>query len=106
MIELYGVTYVMRPWLDISNKTDSQTLLEDIVAMSELLSNTKKRYIENWRQSVCQHMESGTICRVTISEMTPEPCGYITSYIKPSKEHEKAMVSMFENSRHITEKSP
>lgn len=61
--------------------------------MSELLSNTKKKYIENWRQSVCQHMESGTICRVTISEMTPEPGGYITSYIKPSKEHEKAMAT-------------
>lgn len=61
--------------------------------MSELLSNSKRKYIENWRQSVCQHMESGTICKVTISEMTPEPAGYIGGYIKPSNEHVKAMAS-------------
>lgn len=61
--------------------------------MSELLSSSKRKYIENWRQSVCQHMESGTICKVTISEMTPEPAGYIGGYIKPSNEHVKAMAS-------------
>lgn len=62
--------------------------------MSEMLSNSKRKYIESWRQSVCEHMESGTICRITISEMTPEPSGYI-SYIKPSIEHVKAMVSNY-----------
>ena len=84
----------MIPCFDLCDTTDHQNLQQDIETMSELLSTTKKKYIENWRQTVCQHMESGTICKVTISEMTPEPGGYITSYIKPSKEHEKAMVIM------------
>ena len=61
--------------------------------MSELLSNSKRKYIENWRQSVYQYMENGTMCKVTVSEMTPEPPGYTNGYIKPSVEHVKAMVS-------------
>ena len=84
----------MKTRLELCQTTDSHSLLEDFTTMSESLSNTKRRYIENWRLSVCKHMESGTICRVTISEMTPEPSGFISSYIKLSKEHEKATVSV------------
>ena len=63
--------------------------------MAELLSNSKRKYIENWMQNVCHYMENGTICKVTISEMTPEPTGYMSGRIRPSNEHVKAMVSIF-----------
>lgn len=46
----------------------------------ENLSSNKRKFIENWRQNVSVFMENGNICRVTVGEVTPEPCGDTTKW--------------------------
>ena len=46
--------------------------------MADLLSHSKKKYIEKWRKSVGIYLKNGDLCKVTITDVPPDRDGSIT----------------------------